>query len=189
MITTGSYYRNRLALIFFSAGLLFSSQITAMEFSERTPQQILTPEQRLNEAAVHWIRERNLLAKYAKQRHCSQKTCGASCTAVGVGLLSLSAVEFYDAKYNSHPSVAFIPAVIGTGLALAGTLSTAIGLKLSRAKMYYALKDIQKLDLQYIAGTYRVLTIKPSIDETQLTPAAQELLALTRQNPFYDCNE
>lgn len=195
VITIESAYRSTLVLLMLIANVLFCGKMWTMQNAEHDSElthrmaaalsdQTDTPEQLLNRAAEQWIRERNHLIRIAKRCHCCQKICGTACEVFGVGLFDLGVTSFDDAKYNSDP----ISAGVGLALTAAGVISTTVGIVALRIPITNLEKDLKELDAQYIAGTFKILTIKPELDETQLTPQAKKLLALAHQNPFYNCD-
>lgn len=185
MITIKSTRSNKLPLMILSIFLFTCERAVAMENSESAPlAQPDTPEQMLNEAAANWVHERAILAKSEKASNRCNEMLGGCCKKVGFGLFGLSGVWFLAAKYHADKDAAFIPVVFGLGCAAAGTVSAAVGGCLSNMKGGFT-RNVKRLDKQYIAGTFRILTIKQNLNETQLTPEAQELLHLAQQNPFY----
>jgi len=186
-----------LMLLILSSGLLVSTQLKAMEGSERallpagtagaSASSSKTPEDMLNEAAAQWFEERNSLLTYEKAANCCAKTVGVGCAAAGTGAFGLSAFFLIEANSEkTDVSVRFIPAVFGAGCAAIGTILTGSGVFFLYPRKYFE-NTLKDLDVEYIQGAHNLLHIKTALNEDELTPEAKELLMLARKNSFAHC--
>lgn len=181
--------RNKLVLSVLSLCLVSSGQMAAMQDYAELPNQPDTPELMLNKAAARWVCARDRSRKFKKvSRYCS-KALGTGLTTVGVGFLWASGAAFYAADYEAkygNKSGAFIARTYGLGCAAVGTVTTTAGVACCTCCSSRTNKnDTACVDAPYIKAVFRILTIKPNLDEAHLTPEALDLLRLAHQNPFH----